>query len=108
MPYTIGDFATALGGLVDTLDGIASELNECDPTAEIDNTPGWRAICSIPVIVADTCVAPEKPVFTVADLVETIAGLRGWIGDVQSRLANFDPLTQLDSGSWPVPDVTAD
>lgn len=99
--FTIGDFATALNGVAEALNGIAEELGHCDANAEIDNTPGKKAICQVPVVVAQTCVAPPKDTFTVADLVETVEGLRDWIGDVRSKLANYDAATLLDAGTWP-------
>ena len=104
MSYTIDELATALGGIVSSLNGIAEELNHCNLDAEIDNTAGRKVICSLPIIVADRCVAPVQETFTVADLVETIEGLKDWIGDVQSKLGDYDPATLLDAGTWPPSD----
>ena len=106
--FTIGDFATALEGIVESLNGIAEELKLCDQAAEIDNTPGWSAICEVPVVVAEKCVAPVRESFAVADLLETVVGIRDWIGDVRSKLGNYSPETLLDSGSWPQVGETTD
>jgi len=99
--FTIGDFASALNGIVSSLNGVADELSHCNPEAKIDNTPGLTAICSVPIVVANRCVAPVKETFTIADLVETVEGLRDWVRDVQSKLGGYDPATPLDAGTWP-------
>ena len=46
--FTIGELATALGGIIESLNGIAEELGQCDQAAEIVSTEGWSALCSIP------------------------------------------------------------
>lgn len=102
--YTIRDFAMALEGVIVTLDGAADQLKLCDQEAEIDNTPGWRAICQIPVIMGETCVAPDPApeTFRIVDLLETVEGIRDWIGDVRSKLGQYAPDTPIDMGTaWP-------
>lgn len=101
MSYTVDELATALGGIISSLNGIAEQLSHCNPDAEIDNTPGKTAICSGPIVIANKCVAPVKERFTVADLVETVEGLGDWVLDVQLKLGNYDPATPLDAGTWP-------
>ena len=106
--FTIGELATALSGIVESLNSIAEELGQCDQAAEIVSTEGWSALCSIPLPVGAECVAPVKELFVVADLVETVEGIRDWIGDVQSKLGNYDPATPVDSRSVPRSGETAD
>jgi hypothetical protein len=100
--YTIGDFATALEGLIASLDGIADDLKECDQAARIDNTPGIKIICGLPILMSGNCVAPESPTgdFSVADLVVTVEDIKDWITDIRSKLANYDATTEIDSGDW--------
>jgi hypothetical protein len=98
--YRIGDFSTALSGLVESMNGISERLGQCDPRAVIDRTPGRTAICQGPPIKGDACLAEIRDPFTVADLVEWVEGLRDWIGDVQARLENYDASTPLDGGAW--------
>ncbi|MCK4408547.1 MAG: hypothetical protein KAW67_00585 [Candidatus Eisenbacteria sp.] len=105
--YTIGDFAGALNGIAESLSGIAEELNQCDLDAVIDNTPGRTAICQGPIFGGGMCIAAIKDPFKVRDLVETVEGLRDWVADVQSKLANYDATASLDSGAWPASDEEA-
>jgi hypothetical protein len=99
--YTIGNFAGALGVVAESLNGIADELKLCDLDTEIDNTPGRTAICQGPVVVSGVCAAATKDPFTVADLVETVEGIRDWVLDVQTKLGNYDSATPLDDGLRP-------
>ncbi len=99
--FTIGEFTAALTGIIGSLSGLADGLSHCDPDVEIDNTPGRTAICQGPIIAGSACAAPARERFTIADLVETIEGLRDWVGDVRSRLANYDPATSLEDGLRP-------
>lgn len=103
MSYTTGEFATALGGIVSSLNGIAEELSHCDLKAEIDSTPGRTVICQVPIFRGGICAAEDRDSFTVADLNETIGGLRDWVLDVQTKLGSYDPATPLDSGTWSPP-----
>ena len=106
MSYTIGEFSTALSGLVESLGKISDELSHCNPAAEIDRTPGRTAICQAPPITASQCLTEIKDPFTVADLVELVEGLRDWIGDVQGKLGNYDSMTPLDGGTWHISETT--
>ncbi len=105
--FTIGDFATDLSGVVNSLNGIAEKLDQCDLDIEIDGTPGKTAICSVPIVKSGVCAAAIKQGFTVRDLVETVEGLRDWVLDVQSKLGNYDPATPLDAGTWPQSNASA-
>jgi len=101
--YTIRDFATALKGVAESLDAIATELKRCNTDVEIDRGHDWkRIICGMPMITGETCVAPGPPPesFRVADLLETVEALRDWTGDVRSRLRRFAPETRIDSEDW--------
>jgi len=106
MSYTIGDFATSLGELVGSLNNIAAELSHCDPGSEIERAPGRTAICQSPPCVTGACSNEITGPFAVKDLVEMVDGLRGWIGDVQKRLGDFDPSTPLDGGTWSISETT--
>ena len=105
MSYTIGELATALSGIADSLDRIAGEINRCDMKTEIDTTPGRTAVCSGPVIVKTACRPVPTESFTVGDLAETVEGLRDWARDVSSKLANYDASTPLDVAPWATSDV---
>ncbi|MFH1688790.1 MAG: hypothetical protein ABIE42_00960 [Candidatus Eisenbacteria bacterium] len=102
--FTIGDFTTDLSGVVNSLNGIAEKLNQCDPDIEIDNTPGKTAVCSVPIVSGSVCATAIKERFTVAGLIETVEGLRDWVRDVESKLGGYDPATPLDAGAWPPSD----
>ena len=104
--YTIGDFAAALGGIVESLNDIGQQLSNCDMAAEIDKTPGRTVICQSPPVKSGMCGTDVKDPFTVGDLAEMVGGLRGWIEDVQTKLGNYDPSTPLDSGIWGVSETT--
>lgn len=106
--YTIGEFGTSLSEISNALDAILERLNECDPNVELDTTPGRTGICQGPIIVGGVCVAPEVDNFRVADLVETVEGLRDWVNDVTSKLSVFDPSAALDSTSWPIANEASD
>lgn len=101
MSYTINELATALGEIVNSLNGIAEKLNQCDLDMEINNTPGRTVICSVPIFRAGICAAPDKERFVVRDLSETVEGIRDWIGDVQSELGDYDPAMPLDGAASP-------
>jgi hypothetical protein len=101
MSYTIGELATALSGIADSLDRIAGEINRCDMKTEVDTTPGRTAICSGPVIVATACRSMVPETFTVGDLAETVEGLRDWVRDVSSKLSNYAPSAPIDVAPWP-------
>ena len=98
---TIGGLAGALDGIANSLSAIIENLSQSDLDAEIDSTNGRRVICSLPIVVADVCVAPSQDEFTVADIHQTMEGLMGWVRDVQSKLGDYDPETLLDAGTWP-------
>ena len=98
---TIGELATALNGIADSLDGLAGEINRCKQDAQIDTTPGRSAICSTPVITSGMCRPVVPDTFTVADLGGTVKGLRDWVRDVTSKLAKYKSSAPIDEAPWP-------
>ena len=101
---TIGDFATDLTEVVNSLNNIAEKLNLCDLDLEIASTPGLTIICSVPIFRGGICAAPDKERFTVRDLNETVEAIRDWINDIQSELGGYDPATTLGGDASPPPD----
>ena len=102
MSYTVGEFATALNGISQTLNGIADQLKLCDQKAQIETTPGRSPICQGPIISGSACMLSIKDPFIVADLVETVEGIRDWVLDVETKLGLYTSETVLDGGSWTV------
>ena len=92
---TIGDLATNLNEVTNSLNSIAEKLNQCDLDIEIDSTPGLTVVCSVPIFRGGICAAPVKERFTVRDLNETVEAIRDWINDIRSELGNYDPATSL-------------
>ena len=101
MSYTIGELATALNGIADSLDGLAGEISRCNLEAEIDNTPGRTAICQGPVIISGMCRPVIPDTFTVGNLCETVKGLRDWTRDVTSKLSKYKSSAPIDNAPWP-------
>jgi hypothetical protein len=101
MPCTIGELATALNGIADSLDGLAKEISRCKQDVPIDATPGRSAICSSPVIITGMCKPVVPDTFTVGDLCETVKGLRDWTRDVTTKLANYQSSSPIDAAPWP-------
>ena len=109
MAYTVGEFANALSGVSQTLNGIAEQLKLCDQVAQIGTTVGRSPICQGPIIAGAACMLSIKDPFIVADLVETVEGIRDWVLDVESKLQLFSKETALDYGpEWPARSIDAE
>ena len=108
MSYTVGEFATALNGVTQTLDDIADQLKLCDQNARIDPTPGRSPVCQGPIISGAACMLSIKDPFTVADLVEAVEGIRDWVLDVETKLGLYSSETAFDGGSWVVAENEAE
>jgi hypothetical protein len=103
--YTVGDFVKEMEGLLRRLERISKKLSKFDQDSTIVADSGFKKpICMLPIFNAPTCLKQPKPPtgnVQVKDLVETVEGMKGWVGDVKSKMSSIDSGTKLGSATGP-------
>jgi len=103
--YTVGEFVTALGGIIGSLNGLADDLSHCNLETDIEKTPGRKVICQVPVMGGSECRLKGRVDVKASDLVEAIAALSLWAKDIRSTLDGVNPAEPLFPGPPPPADL---
>jgi hypothetical protein len=84
---TFGEFESALGSVVDSLNALADSVSTCNLDTEVDNTQGRTVICSIPKVGGADCRLRTGNNLRVSDLYEAITALSQWAADIKAAVS---------------------
>jgi predicted transcriptional regulator len=84
---TFGQFESALGSVVDSLNALADDVSTCNLDTEVDNTQGRTVICQIPKVGGADCRLRTRDNLRVSDLYEAITALSQWAADIKATVA---------------------